>query len=59
MLTSIQRGQERVTDILRPGSDPAPVMEKLLHEIQIPVSAIRAYRGEELLDETKVRMRGS
>ena len=54
------RGDEYVSEVLPPGSDPEPFMQRLLDDILIPVIAIRAYRGDEdLIAEWTVRMRGS
>jgi hypothetical protein len=45
--------------LTRPDDDHVALMEDLLRKIRVPVSAIRAYRGNELIDELIVKMRGS
>jgi len=53
------RGEEHTSEVLPAGSDPEPVMQQLLESIIVPISAVRAYRGKELILEWNVRMRGS
>lgn len=53
------RGEERTSEILPPGSDPIPAMEELLQRVQVPIRSVRAYRGTNLIEEFRVRMRGS
>lgn len=45
--------------LLPPGSDHGPHIEALLKNLNIPVAAVRAYRGRNLLYERKVTMRGA
>lgn len=51
--------QEYESDRCAPNTDPEPLMENLLHNLQVPASHIRAYRGPQLIEEWEVHMRGS
>lgn len=56
----VYKGDEHESEVLPAGSDPRPAMEELLRRVIVPVSEVRAYRGEsELVDSIKVKMRGS
>lgn len=55
----VHDGKEHVSDILPPGSDPSPVINELLGNVRVPISAVRVYRGVELLEERELRMRGA
>jgi hypothetical protein len=52
-------GQEYESEVTHPEEDPAPLMLHLLSKIKVPISAVRAYRGNEMIDEIVVTMRGS
>ena len=52
-------GRERECEVMPPGSDPIPVMEGVLKETLVPLSRICAYRGDDLIEDWVVRMRGS
>lgn len=52
-------GQEYESEVTHPDKDPVPLMEDLLRKIKVPISAVRAYRGDEMVEEISVRMRGS
>jgi hypothetical protein len=55
----VMSGQEYEAEVTGPHEDHVALMEDLLRKIRVPVSAIRAYRGNELIDELTVKMRGS
>lgn len=55
----VMRGKEFTHEIRAAASDPELLMDRLLKGLNVPVSHIRAYRGEELVDEWKLNMRGS
>lgn len=54
----VHKDREHVSHVLPPGTNPEPYMIELLNNLNIPVTAIRAYRGSELLAENKYHMRG-
>ena len=58
-VTYIKGGKEHISEILPPKSDPEPVVEDLLKNIREPISAIRVYKGDNLLSERKLKMRGT
>lgn len=58
-ITYVFRDQEHTSEVLPPGSDFLPRMEDLLRRILIPVTAIRAYRGAQVVEEWQPRMRGA
>jgi hypothetical protein len=58
-ITYIFQGREYEYRLLPPGTDPSPFLDELIRKILVPVSAVRAYRGDTLFDEVEVRMRGS
>jgi hypothetical protein len=55
----VYRGEDRVVEVLPAGSDPHPVLERLIENVIVPISAVRAYKGTTLIEEIPVRMRGS
>jgi hypothetical protein len=58
-VTYLYRGSEHESAIFPPGTDPQLPMEELLRKIIVPIRAIRAYRGDHLLEEWQLNMRGS
>ena len=56
-ITYILRGQEHLNEIAPPGTPPGPLLDKLIGSLNIPVEAVRAYRGNDLLEERKTNMR--
>jgi len=58
-ITYAFQGTEYNSDFLPPGTDPSPFMLDLIRKILVPISAVRAYRGETLLEEIRIKMRGS
>ena len=56
-ITYILRGQEHLTEIAPPSTPPGPMLDKLLTSLNIPVEAVRAYRGKNLLEERITNMR--
>jgi hypothetical protein len=55
----VYKGETKISEILPPGSDPAPALEKLRRDIVIPITAVRAYEGTVLLNEIPVQRRGA
>jgi hypothetical protein len=55
----VMLGREYESTIIPADEDHLPYVEDLLRNIRVPVSAVRTYRGKELIDAIVVRMRGS
>jgi hypothetical protein len=54
------QGREYESEVLPPETDPEPWMDNLLRSIVVPITAVRAYRGDhDLINEWNVRMRGT
>jgi hypothetical protein len=53
------KDREHDSDFYPAGTDPAPLIERLLKNLRIPVTAVRAYRGTTMIYERKLRMRGT
>jgi hypothetical protein len=56
-ITYILRGEEHVNEIAPPGTPHEPLLEMLVKSLNIPVEAVRAYRGNNLLEERKLPLR--
>lgn len=54
----VMLGDEYDTEVAPPGADHVALMGDLLRRINVPISAVRAYRAGVLIDEITVRMRG-
>jgi hypothetical protein len=52
-------GKEYESEVAPPEVDHVALMEDLLRAIRVPISAVRPYRGETLVEEIVVKMRGS
>lgn len=55
----VYKGEEHISEVLPPGSDPRPVMEALIDSIVVPISEVRAYHGEKLIESVNLKMRGA
>lgn len=55
----VYEGKDYVTEVLPLGTDPKPVVDKLLREISLPISAVRVYEGKTLIEETLTPLRRS
>jgi hypothetical protein len=53
----VLHGKEHVSEILPPGTDHKPFLDQLLRSLNVPVDAVRAYRGFQLVEERSVNMR--
>ena len=58
-ITYVYKGAEYESDLLPPGTDPSSLLHDLIRRILVPISAVRAYSGNTLIEEIPVRMRGS
>lgn len=52
-------GKEQVSDILPPGIDPTFHVDNLISNVKVPISAVRVYRGDQLVSERSLPMRGT
>jgi len=55
----VVNGIEHTHTLHPPGTDPAPFLAELEASLNVPAQALRAYRGEELLVERTLTMRGN
>ena len=57
----VQNGVEHFSDILPPGSDHSPALDRLMNALTIyaPASLFRAYRGKVLIEERSLPVRGA
>lgn len=53
------KDREYVCGFWRAGTDHEPLVERLLQNLRIPVTAVRAYRGNTMIYERKLQMRGT
>ncbi len=53
------KDREYDCEFLPSGTDHEPVIERLLHNLRIPVTAVRAYCGKTMIYERKLQMRGA
>ncbi len=51
------QGDEHICEIAPPGTDYAPLLERLVNNLNVPVDAVRAYRGAQLLEEQTPNLR--
>ncbi len=56
-ITYILHGDEHVCEIAPPGTPHGPLLDRLVQSVIVPVEAVRAYRGSELLEERKPNLR--
>lgn len=55
----VYRDREHEAYVHGPGTDPLPLMDRLLRDTAVPISVVRAYRGDHVLHEWQVNMRGT
>ena len=58
-ITYIYKGREHISDIYPSGTDPAPYIRDFISKIRAPISAIRVYRGTQLIEEQQLQVRGT
>lgn len=58
-ISYVMFGEEYESKVTHPNEEPLPLMRDLLLKIRVPISAVRAYRGNEMIEEITVKMRGS
>ena len=57
-IAHVYKGNEYINEILPPGTDPEPYIEDLLSNTIVPISAVRIYRGNTLIEDRAIPMRG-
>ncbi len=57
-ITYFHRGDEHVDGLFPPGTKHGPLLDDLLKRLNVPVKAIRAYRGRDLIEEREIKARG-
>ena len=50
-------GDERVSDLAPPGTPYTPLLDRLEKSLQVPVDAVKAYRGSQLLEQRFPKLR--
>jgi len=58
-IAHVYKGNEYVNEILPPGTDPEPYIQNLLSNTAVPISAVRVYRGNNLIEDRTIPMRGT
>ncbi len=56
-ISYVIRGQEHISDIAPAGTPHGPLLDTMLDLLNVPVEAVRAYRGSDLLEERKPNLR--
>lgn len=56
-ITYLLHGKEHISEIAPPGTPHGPLLDRLVSSLNIPVETVRAYRGNDLLEERKTNMR--
>lgn len=57
--TYVIQGEEYQDLCLPPGTPPSEAIDSLVSRLNVPVSAVRVYRGRDLIDERKLNARGA
>lgn len=55
----VYKDKEHISEVLPPNADYAPIVESLLRNIRVPITAINVYRGNQLIDNRKLNWRGT
>jgi hypothetical protein len=55
----VRKGREYATEVLAPGTDAKPAIDRLIDSVTVPISAVRVYKGDTLEEQIEVKMRGS
>ncbi len=56
LIVYVLRDEEHMVEIALPGTPHGPLLERLLGSLNVPVEAVRAYRGPTLIEERKMRI---
>ena len=55
-VTYIYKDKENMRNVLPAETDPSPYVEKLIETISLPISGIKVYRGNEVIQEIQFPM---
>jgi len=55
-VTYIYKDKENIREVLPPGTDPNPHVDRLIATIGLPISGIKVYRGKEVIQEIQFPM---
>jgi len=55
----VYNGKEYIAEVLPSGADTSSNVKNLISNIRVPISAVRVYKGIQLIEEQKLRMRGA
>ena len=58
-VTFVYKDEEHICEYHPAGTDCDPLLDDLIRRTQLPISAVRVYRGSELLKERDLLMRGN
>ena len=58
-VTYVYKDEEHICEHHPAGTDYDPLLDDLIKRTQLPISAVRVYRGSELLKERDLLMRGN
>jgi len=55
----IRENKEHLHEVLPPDTDPQSYLEDLIRHVTVPISGVRAYKGDKIVIEKTVPIRGS
>ena len=55
----IRKNKEHLHEVLPPDTDPQPYLEDLIQHVTVPISGVRAYKGDNIISERTLPMRGA
>jgi hypothetical protein len=55
----IRENKEHLNEVLPPDVDPKPYLEDLIQHVTVPISGVRVYKGDEIIIEKTLPMRGA
>jgi hypothetical protein len=58
-ITIVYKDEERTTQYCSADTNYKPLLDEIIQLTRVPISAVRAYRGTQLLEERDLLMRGN
>jgi len=55
----VERGVEHTSEVLPPGAQWQPYVDGLIRSVRVPISEVRVYQGQVLLESRELPMRGA